>query len=218
MDESEAVGNGYSKIHYCKQRTDEWARLRSGRFTASDFDTLMPAKSKAIDSWTKTQLDIVHRVAAERLTGQVSDGGYISAAMQWGIDTENEARSAYEFETGKTVQQVGFIEYDEWLGCSPDGLIDDDGGLELKCPTSAVHLSYLRDQSLFINDYKWQCLGSLLVSGRSRWELISYDPRFPEDKQLVRVIFRYENCLPDLVLLRNRLDLAILKVKEIIGG
>jgi hypothetical protein len=205
-------------IYTMPQRSEAWHEIRKGKFTASDFGDLMPAKSKAVDSWNKTQLDIVHRVAAERMTGLTSDGGYISAAMQWGIDTEDEARFAYEFATGKQVLQVGFIELDEWLGCSPDGLIDDDGGLELKCPTSAVHLSYLHDPVILAEDYKWQCIGSLLVSDRDYWELVSYDPRFPEDKQLARAIFGRDKVQPELDLLRNRLDLAILKVKEIIGG
>lgn len=204
-------------IHTMEQRSEAWNEIRKGRFTASDFDTLMPAKSKPIDSWTKTQLDIVYRVAAERMTGILNPSAYISASMQWGMDYEDEARSAYEMETGQEVQQVGFIERDEWIGCSPDGLVDN-GGLEIKCPNSDTHLRYLHTPQGIYDDYTFQVQGSLYCAPESItfWDCLSYDPRFapPKDYYCVRV-YRDDALIS---LLDARLKCAILKVKEIMEG
>lgn len=200
-------------IHTMPQRSDEWFAVRAGKFTASDFDDIMPGKGKPMDYFTDSQMRIIYRVAAERITGKPITGGYVSQAMQWGTDTEDEARAAFEMETGEHVDQVGFCEYDEWLGCSPDGLIGNSAGLELKCPNSDTHLRYLNNG--FGKDYYYQVMGSLLVTGRDIWYLASYDPRFPR-KQLHITEF-----LPDpehFGPLRERLDCAILKVKEIMEG
>ena len=197
-------------IHTMPQRSDEWYSVRCGKFTASDFDDLMPGKNKPIDYFTDTQMRIIYRVAAERITGAPIDGGYISKAMQWGIDTEAEARAAFEMETGKAVDEVGFCEMNEWVGCSPDGLIGEHSGLELKCPNSDTHLRYL-DQG-FGRDYYYQVQGSMWITGRG-WYLASYDPRF-RDNQLY--ITEVQPCEESMVLLHDRLDCAILKAKEII--
>ena len=118
------------RIIDCEQRTEAWYTARMAHFTASDFGDLMPSSRQKPDEWNKTQMGIIYRVAAERMTGAAISGGFVSQAMQHGIDTEEEARFAYELETGSEVKQVGFIELDDWIGCSPDGLVGEDGGLD----------------------------------------------------------------------------------------
>ena len=131
--------------------------------------------------------------------------------MQHGIDTEDEARVAYEMATGQEVQQVGFCELSEWIGASPDGLIGEDKGLELKCPNSDTHLRYLCEG--FGNDYYYQVQGNIWCSGRLSWDVVSYDSRFPEDKQLlITTIYRDPEALEGL---ENRINLCIAKAKEI---
>jgi putative phage-type endonuclease len=201
-------------IHTMPQRSEEWFAVRRGKFTASDFDALMPAKSKPLDSWTDAQMKVVYRVAADRMTNPVPDASRVSASMQWGIETEDEARAAYEMETGQEVQQVGFIELDEWIGCSPDGLIGETEGLEIKCPNSETHMRYMAEGSIS-EDYWFQIQGSLWITQREIWHTVSFDPRFKEEYQLhICNCARYEQ---DIERLKTRLEYAIAKAQHILG-
>ena len=165
-------------IHTMPQRSEEWYAVRSKKFTASDFEALMPSSRQSIFDFNKTQMAIIYRVAAERMTGLSVSDGYVSKAMQHGIETEDEARVSFMLETGLDVQEVGFVEYNEWVGCSPDGLVGDDAGLEIKCPNSDTHLRYVMNPLDMIADYRYQCVGGMLCTGRKAWHLYSYDPRF----------------------------------------
>ena len=95
------------KIHTMPQRSEEWYAIRCGKFTASDFDTLMPSSRQKITEFNKTQMGIIYRVAAERMTGSPIADGYVSQAMQHGIDTEAEARAAFELEPHCASAQPG---------------------------------------------------------------------------------------------------------------
>jgi hypothetical protein len=159
-------------------------------------------------------MGIIYRVAAERMTGQPINGGFISKPMEWGMVHEDEARIAFEFETGLEVQQVGFIEYDDWIGASPDGLIGDDSGLEIKCPNSDTHLRNLHEG--FGEDYFYQVQGALWISRRATWHLMSFDPRFKEGQQILFSCIQSHAF--EISELQNRLDVAIEKAKGIIRG
>ena len=119
------------------------------------------------------------------MTGEPVEGpsGY---ALQWGTDVESFAREAYELETGNSVIESGFLlhpDYD-FVGCSPDGLIGDDKGLEMKCPrSSAVHLK--RFVSGVPDEYIPQIQGCMWVTGRTSWDFVSYDPRMPESHRIL---------------------------------
>lgn len=202
------------KIYTMPQRSDEWYAVRCGKFTASDFDDLMPSSRQGPTDFNKTQMGIIYRVAAERMTGQPINGGFISKPMEWGIVHEDEARIAFEFETGLEVQQVGFIEYDDWIGASPDGLIGDDSGLEIKCPNSDTHLRNLQEG--FGDEYFYQVEGAIWISGRKLWNLVSFDPRFAPELQLH--ICHFADHPASITALQNRLDVAIEKAKGIIRG
>lgn len=205
-------------IHTMPQRSEEWYAIRSGKFTASDFETLMPSAKQGMNDWNKTQMAIIYRVAAERMTNAHVCDSYISKAMQHGIDTEDEARISFMLETGLDIQEVGFVEYSEWIGCSPDGLAvnESDPGLEIKCPNSDTHLRYFFNHDDLISDYKYQCLGGMLCTGRDAWYLYSYDPRFADEskKSVLVMIERDEAEIQRLI---DRLVMAIRKVQEMIA-
>ena len=167
-----------------EQGTQEWLAERSGRWTASRFvDVLARDKKtgKPQASLTKAIWDVV----VERITGKPKEGpsGY---ALQWGHDVEGFAREAFELETGKEVMQAGFIAHPKYgfAGASPDGLVGEGEGLELKCPKdSAIHLQR------FIYgvpaEYLPQCYGGMWVTGRKKWYFASFDPRMPPSHQLL---------------------------------
>ncbi|MDD5358312.1 MAG: YqaJ viral recombinase family protein [Candidatus Nanoarchaeia archaeon] len=193
-------------IHDCKQRSESWYEIKIGKFSSSNFSDIMPPSSKSLDSWTDTQLKSVFAIATQRMTGEVQNG-YVSPAMQWGIDHEDEARTAYEFTQDCEVKQVGFVELNEWVGCSPDGLIGDDGLIEIKCPDSSTHLLYRVSPDDMVKRYHWQVQGQLYVTDRKWCDLVSFDPRFELEKQLK--IIRVARDDHAISLLKSRLEQAI---------
>lgn len=202
-------------IHTMDQRSEEWQNIRLGKFTATDFGKLMPTPKQGPEDFNATQMAIIYRVAAERLTGLKKGSDWGSAPKDFGVETEDEARVSFILETGLDVQEVGFVEYSEWVGCSPDGLIGDDEGLEIKCPNSDTHLRYLNRPEDLLDDYRYQCVGGLLCTGRKRWNLYSYDPRFESERmRSVHVII--ERSEPEICLLENRLLEAIDKVEGLL--
>lgn len=170
------------RIIDCEQGAPEWHAARAGLATASCFaDVLATIKTGEAAARRNYRVKLV----VERLTGKALNGGFQSAAMLQGIEREPFAREAYEATTGRLVQEVGFIVADEYeAGCSPDGLIDDDGGLEIKCPELAAHLEYLRTPTEPAA-YTPQIQGSMWITGRAYWDFVSFNPEFPASLQLV---------------------------------
>ncbi len=167
-----------------EQRTPEWIAARVGFLCASRASDMLATVK---DGEAAKRRDLRLQIVCERLTGQSQDDTYVNAAMQRGIDKESEALGAYEVLSGNLVSTTGFLAHDDVMaGCSPDGLIGDKGGLELKCPKSATHLGYLRSGKV-PSAYLAQILHSLWVTGRDWWDFASFDDRFPEPLQLFRV-------------------------------
>lgn len=167
-----------------EQGTNEWLKLRAGKFTGSKFADVL-ARNKRTGEPLKAYHDLIWDIVVERMTGEPVEGpaGY---ALQWGSDVESFAREAYELETGNSVTESGFIlhPYYDFVGCSPDGLIGDDKGLEMKCPrSSAVHLE--RFVSGVPEEYIPQIQGCMWVTGRTSWDFVSYDPRMPESHRIL---------------------------------
>lgn len=163
------------------QRTTEWFAARLGRVTASRVADVI-AKTKTGYSTSRENYAI--ELALERITGQRAES-FNSAAMQWGTDTEPEARVAYEAHTGALVDEVGFIPHPsiEMAGASPDGTVAADGLLEIKCPNSMTHLRTIasgKPDPRYIPQMQWQ----MACTGRAWCDFVSYDPRFPADCQL----------------------------------
>lgn len=164
------------------QRTDEWLAERCGHATASKLSDVM-AKIKSGEAETRRKYRL--QVVTERLTGRPAPSGYQNAAMQWGVETEAEARMCFESERGAMVIETGFLKHASipWFGASPDGLIGDDGMLELKCPESTTHLEWMEAAKVPAKHVP-QIQGQMAVTGRKWVDFASYDPRFPDGLQL----------------------------------
>lgn len=162
-----------------KQGTPEWLAARCGLATASRFsDVLATIKSGEAASRRNYRAQII----AERLTGVPADS-YQSVEMKWGTEQEPFSRIAYEARTGNVVIEVAFVQHPTIAaGASPDGFVDDDGQVEIKCPNTATHIdTLLKGMS---PDHVPQIQGNLWMSGRKWLDFISYDPRMPERMQL----------------------------------
>jgi hypothetical protein len=160
------------RIIECEQGGPEWLQARLGVPSASSYAKLVTTTGK-----TSTQADAyINQLVAERLTGE-STFFQVTDPMQRGMDLEPEARASYEAQTGNLVMQVGFLMHDTLqAGASPDGLIGEDGGLEIKCPSGHTHVEYLREGGLPVK-YFQQVQGCLWISGRDWWDFMSYHPR-----------------------------------------
>lgn len=161
----------------CVQGTEEWAAARRGVPTASGASRIItPAKGDLSKS--------AHDYACELIAEEMLPPNYWvtevnTAAMQMGTLTEREARDYFALEKNVDVVEVGFcLTDDRRFGCSPDGLIGDDEGLELKCPLHKTQVKYLLAGDL-PNEYKPQVHWSLVVTGRARWNFMSYAPGLP---------------------------------------
>lgn len=164
-----------------EQRSDEWFAARLGKVTASKIVDVM-AKTKT--GWGAGRANYMAQLISERLTGE-QQSSFSNAAMQWGTDTEPQARAAYTLITGRTVQEVGFVDHPAipMSGASPDGLVGDDGLVEIKCPNTSTHLETLITGAV-PTKYRKQMLWQMACTGRSWCDFASFDPRVPFEMQL----------------------------------
>ena len=169
----------------CLQGSDNWQSLRIGIPGASCLDQLVSMKGERSAQRTK----LLYRLAGERLLGRKEES-YSNAAMLRGIELEPVARSVFEMETELDVREVGFVYHDERrrYGCSPDGLIGDLSGLEIKCPSLSVHIEYLIGNKLPAA-YFQQVMGCMLSCHASEWYFFSF---YPEIKPLCILVKRDE--------------------------
>lgn len=163
------------------QGSPEWFSARLGRVTASRVADLM-ARTKT--GWSASRDNYMAELICERLTGQTAER-FSNAAMQWGTDTEPQARAAYEFITGNVVAETGFVEHPSiaMSGASPDGLVGDDGLVEIKCPNTATHIETLLGETVPAK-YRTQMMWQIACTGRAWCDFVSFDPRLPADMQL----------------------------------
>jgi hypothetical protein len=171
------------------QKSPEWWDMRKDRPTASNFDRVMtPKQGKTGGPGSESYLSELSAAVLRFDPGMMTES-FETPAMRQGADWEPEARRWYQYMHlggSPPVRQVGLCVTDCWrFACSPDGLVGDDGGLELKCPQPATHASYLRKGGLPV-EYKCQVHGCLVVTGRDWWDFVSYCPPF--DPLVVRVV------------------------------
>lgn len=158
------------------QRSAQWFNDRCGCLTAS-----RAAEVFAVSSYDgkprKAYYDLIDKILLERITNEC-ESNFTTKAMQWGIDHEGDAREEYEYNTGETVELVGFVHHPEipWFGASPDGLVGDEGLIEIKCPTTLVHLRRIK-AGVVPEEYKPQMLVQCLCTGRKWVDFVDYDPR-----------------------------------------
>lgn len=157
------------KILQCEQRSEEWFQCRLGVPSASSFDKIVTTDGKP----SKQRQKYLYKLAGEIVSGH-SEETYKNGDMIRGIELEGEARLFYELTQDCVVDQIGFCVTDGY-GCSPDGFIGNDGLLEIKCPSMAVHVEYLLDGSV-PTEYFQQTQGQLLVTGRKWLDFMSYYP------------------------------------------
>lgn len=164
------------------QGTDDWFAARLGKVTASRIADVM-AKTKS--GYGAGRKNYLAQLVAERLTGTVADS-YTNAAMQWGIDTEPQARAAYELLTDQAVQEVGFADHPAiaMCGASPDGLVGETGLVEIKCPNTATHIDTLLAQNVE-RKYALQMQFQMACTERDWCDFVSFDPRMPGNLQLL---------------------------------
>ena len=171
-----------------QQGTPEWFAARCGIPSASNFDKIVTSKGDA----SKQSQKYMYQLAAERITGK-SEENYTNPAMQRGTEMEAEARSLYEILTGNTVKQVGLCYRTEkkLYAASPDGLVGEDGLLEIKCPMAYASVGYLLDGTM-PTDYIQQVQGQMLVTDRKWVDFMSY---YPGLKPLIVRVMRDERFL-----------------------
>jgi putative phage-type endonuclease len=166
-----------------EQGSDEWRKARLGYVSASSISAVM-AKGAG-----KTRQSYLEKIVAERLTEEIGEG-FSNASMEWGTQTEPQARMAYEVSCETFVTKTGFHKHPtiEWVGVSPDGLLDAENALvEIKCPNTTTHLSYMKEGKCPAEYYKQiQC--QLWVTGRAYCDFISYDPRLKNQNLRLFVI------------------------------
>jgi len=166
------------------QGSPEWFAQRLGHVTASRMSDVL-AKGKSVEAVTRQKYKM--QIIAERISGQVAES-FTNAAMQWGTEHEPFARIRYEADKGVFVDEAEFYTHPtiKWLGASPDGLVGEDGLIEIKCPNTQTHLGYLLEQKVppaYVNQIQTQ----LWVTGRAWCDFVSHDPRVPERLQLLVV-------------------------------
>lgn len=174
------------KIHEVEQGTKAWRKLRLGRPSASMFYDMM-AEGKG-----NSRSAYLYKLLGEYLSGEPLET-YQNAAMVRGIEQEPDARRFYTFLTNNEVRQVGFISNGK-CGCSPDGLVGEDGAIEIKTAQPNVMVDIILREN-FPAEHKAQTQGTLYISGRRWIDLVVYHPKMP---LYIRKAFRDEAYISEI--------------------
>ena len=165
------------KIHNMEQRSDEWFAIKKGKASAS--------RAQAIGNGGKGLENYVIEIMAEYYSIAEREN-YINEHMQRGIELEPIAKQVYELEHDCEVREIGFAEYNEYIGCSPDGLVGKDGMIEIKCPCDRIYLGILINEKID-SGYEWQCQMNMLILKRKWCDLIFYNPNFKKSMYIKRL-------------------------------
>jgi putative phage-type endonuclease len=165
-----------------EQGSEEWKQQRVAKVTASRVADVI-ARTKT--GYGASRANYMAEIVAEMLTGAPCESGFVNAAMQWGTNTEPQARAAVEFVHDITVELAGFVDHPTipQSGASPDGYIETDGLIEIKCPNTATHIDTLLGKTVpakYITQMQWQ----MACTGRAYCLFASFDPRMPPHMQL----------------------------------
>lgn len=163
------------------QGSPEWFAQRCGKATASRISDIV-AKTKT--GYSTSRANYMAQLIVERMTQTVAES-YSNAAMEWGVENEQFARAAYEAKTGNMVDQVSAIDHPRiaMSAASPDGLVGDDGCLEIKCPNTATHIDTILGEEpakKYYDQMQWQ----MVCTNRKWCDFVSFDPRMPSHLQL----------------------------------
>jgi hypothetical protein len=156
------------KFHWnLEQGTDEWFNIRLGKMTGSNAQAIQ-AQGKGLETYCLKK-------TAERLTGKRQES-YSNPNMDMGNELELEAKELWALEHGVNYKNVGFVEVDDYVGCSPDGVMDD-AIMEVKCHTDVVFTQLLLTGKIE-SKYKWQTIFNTVKCGKDRGVYIGYNPNF----------------------------------------
>ena len=171
------------------QGSPKWLSERAGKVTASMISNVL------MKSETAGYRDYQAQLVAEIMTGKPQGSDFTNAAMQFGTETEPLARSAYEAETGFSVDEVGLCQHPfiKRAGASPDGLVGNSGLVEIKCPKVATHLAYLI-ADVVPAAYKNQMMWQMACTGRDWCDFVSFRPDLPEHLQLFIIRFKCDSA------------------------
>jgi len=190
-----------------EQHSDEWFNIRLGKLTASHASTIYTG-GKGMET-------LCFQLAAEILTGKKADT-FQSAAMIQGNELEDCARTLFELETGLDVEQVGFVQSSDFVGCSPDGFIKNrTSGIEIKCPQDNTYAKYLYDKKIK-PEYYGQMQMQMLVTNCPEWYYVVYNPNFEDCIQITKVTadHDYMDKLADNLIKGSEMIKEILKTIE----
>jgi putative phage-type endonuclease len=161
-----------------QQGTPEWHACRIGKMTASN--------ASAIGNCGKGLETYIRKIVSEKYSSAEREN-YSNTHTDRGHELEPIAISMYELMNNCIVEKVGFVEMNDYVGCSPDGLVGEDGGIEIKCPMDTKYIDMMIDQKPD-SEYIWQVQMNLLITGRKWWDLVYYNPNFEKSS----IIFRIE--------------------------
>ena len=181
------------KFYDIEQRTTEWYELKKGLFSSSEISNLF-VKARKEEEFSKTALTYITQKAMDSVY-PLQEDSFNTVATRWGTENEPLAISVYELATGNNVSNGGFYKFDENTGSSPDGLVNEDGMVEIKCPYNrANHFNNIlslqdADDLYKINkQYYYQCHHQMFCSGRKWVDFCSFDPRLMETQNFLHVV------------------------------
>lgn len=199
-------------IESIEQGTQEWLELRLGKVTASKFSEVMTNGRGGKPSATAKSYMI--KLVAEILRGQPMPF-FENDAMRWGTETEPQARAMYELKNDVDVKEVAFVELNEFVGVSPDGLVGDEGLLEIKCPNTETQIKRFLDGVGLPKEYEAQVQGQLWVTGREWCDFVSFDPRIDVEASYIQTrVYRDEEYIAKL---EEKVTAFVEEMKEMIN-
>lgn len=207
------------------QQNEDWVTQRLGRFSSSQLWRLMSEPKLKADkeagNLSEGALTYVKECVAERITGHRAKEDFNSRFTDWGNDHEPIAKGIYQHLQKVEVYDSGYIPFGENFGGSPDGLIGENGIIEIKCPyTITAHLEHMitSDMKSDLKEYYWQCIGYLLITEREWLDFVSYSPNFPGIYQFKRNRMYREQFLTDIGIAAGKINKATYKFNQILNS
>ena len=178
------------------QGSEEWLQLKLGVATASNFNKIITAGGKESATLEKYALQL-----ATESTLFSAEPNFKNEIMARGNELEAEARQVYQEETFNIVEEITMFKSDCGnFGYSPDGLVANDGLIEIKCPLATTHFQYILEDKV-PSDYWQQLQGGLWISNRNWIDFVSYHPNFKEKKLFIKRVERDDNYIYQLDIL-----------------
>lgn len=199
-----------------EQRSQEWFEMRRGKITSSEIHKIMGGKGESLSETAKTYL---LEKACEFYGGHGNPA--TGAAVEWGMDLEDQAIEVYESKTKNKVDKCSFIPINESYGGSPDGKVKKDGGIEVKCPYNSVNhfkhglIKTQEDFKKVAPNYYYQCVSHMIALDAKWCDFISYDPRVNEDYQIF--VFRLLRDEDEITAVKLRVEVATKYLNELKG-